>query len=174
MGWSSTFRAYWRRKIKKKYSKCHLCSENKKKLKKSCKSILFQSFLNSSYVTCVQRSLQLRRNYSNIGYVYTLLLSFNCYLCNTLYNLQNYAKTYEFQASWNHVIWLAWRDSNIWRGTHQPWAWLWTVWFQGQIRYQHEVPHDSPLQVIKCVWSDVQWPWRVIKAHWSWPFMLMF
>ena len=42
--------------------------------KKRSKSILLQSFLKSSYVTCVQRSLQLRRNYSNIGYVYTLLL----------------------------------------------------------------------------------------------------
>jgi hypothetical protein len=43
------------------------------KYKKNCKSILFQSFLNSSYVTCVQRSLELRRNYSHVGYVYTLL-----------------------------------------------------------------------------------------------------
>ena len=46
----------------------------KKNKKKSYKIILFQSILNSSYVTCVQRSLELRRNYSHIGYVYTLLL----------------------------------------------------------------------------------------------------
>ena len=75
---------------------------NKKKLQKH----IISKHSKFRYVNCVQRSLELRRNYSHIGYVYTLLSWFNCYLCNTLYNLQNHAITYEFQASLKEKLYI--------------------------------------------------------------------
>ena len=59
-------------------------SEKNIKPMQSYKRIWIQCLLNSRDGTCLQRSLQLTRNSSTIGYVCTILLLFKCHLCNTL------------------------------------------------------------------------------------------
>ena len=76
-----------RRKIRKqKYSKGQLCNANYRTNRKLQKHMHMhiQCILNSSDITCAQRSLQLMRNSSTIGFVCTILLWFKCYLCNTI------------------------------------------------------------------------------------------
>ena len=88
MGRTRTFRVNWRKNSSEKYILTVIYAMQIMKRTQSYKSIGIQCLLNSSDVTCVQRSLQLTRNSSTIGYVCTILLWFKCHICNTYKTLQ--------------------------------------------------------------------------------------